>query len=1189
MQFSHLHNHTQFSLLDGACGIQEMLTKAKEDNQAAVAITDHGNMFGVFKFVNEARKVGIKPIVGCEFYIVEDRFKKSFSKSKGERDKRYHQLLLAKNEVGYRNISKLCSLGYIDGLYSKWPRIDLELLKKYSEGLIATTCCIGAIVPQTIIQKGAAEGEKVFQQYLDIFGEDYYIELQRHGIENLDGSGMSQEDVNQVLIGFSKKYNVPMIATNDAHYVEEEDANAHDILLCVNTGELQATPIGKNENYGAKGTRFGFPNSEFYFKTTAEMEKLFSDVPEALDNTNIIVDQVSTPELKRDVLLPAYQMPPEFKTQDDYLRHLTFEGAKKRYGEITAEIEERLNFELSIIKQSGYPGYFLIVQDFTSVARKMNVSVGPGRGSAAGSAVAYCIGITNVDPIRYQLLFERFLNPERVSMPDIDIDFDDEGRDKVIDYVVDKYGRNQVAQIITYGSMAAKSAMKDVGRVMDIPLAEVNATTKAFPDHLSASLNKVLKPNGVDEKLMGKLNVEQKKAAANFRELAEGKDHIAQMIKDAKKLEGSVRNTGVHACGVIITPTDITDLLPVTTVKDSEMLLTQFDNSVVEDAGLLKMDFLGLKTLTIIKDAIEVIKERHGVEIIADEIPLDDETTYELFRQGLTTGVFQFESPGMKKHMMNLEPDKFEDLIAMNALYRPGPMEYIPSFIERKHGREKVQYDLPDMEEYLKETYGITVYQEQVMLLSQKLADFTKGQADSLRKAMGKKKIAELEKLWPLFLEGCKNNGHPEKVVEKIWKDWEAFASYAFNKSHSTCYAYVAYQTAYLKANYPAEYMAAVLGHNMKDIKKVAIFMEECRKMKIPVLGPDVNESNFKFTVNKQGAIRFALSAIKGVGSTAVESIIEERQKNGAFTSIFDLTERVNLRTVNKRSLEALVTSGGFDCFEEYHRAQYFNIDPKDRLTLFEKAIKYGQHIQKNANSAQFSLFGDTADAKVPIPKVSPCEEWHEIEKLNKEKELIGMYVSGHPLDAFELEIKSFSTTRTTEIATDRAQNIKFGGIITASNVRFTKKGNKFCNFTIEDFYGSKDIFLFGKDYLEFGSMVREVGSMVFVEGSNQPRRYKEKEYELKIKKITLLSDLIKEKATGLQIGIDLDSISKKMIERLKTIFEENEGDYRINCSIFDGREEIKLDFFSKKYKVKIDTELNDALSLLPGIGYKVV
>ncbi|MEJ6749766.1 MAG: DNA polymerase III subunit alpha, partial [Bacteroidia bacterium] len=860
--FSHLHCHSQFSLLDGASPIDDMFAKAKADGMRAVALTDHGNMYGAFKFVNSGERHGVKPIVGCEFYMVEDRFRRSFVGD--SKDKRYHQLILAKNQKGYENLSLLCSLGYIDGLYGKFPRIDKELLKKHSEGLIATSCCIGAEIPQAILFKGEAEAEKLIKEYIQIFGEDFYIELQRHGIENIDGTGMSQEDVNQTLIRFAKKYDLKTIATNDSHYMEEEDAQPHDILLCVNTGSKLSDPKG----YG-KGLRFAFPNNEFFFKTQEEMGRLFADVPEALDNTNIIVDSITTPKLTRDVLLPNFIMPPEFKTQDDYLRFLTFEGAKKRYPEMTIDTEERLLFELSVIKESGYPGYFLIVQDFTSVARDMGVSVGPGRGSAAGSAVAYCLGITNVDPIAYDLLFERFLNPERVSLPDIDIDFDDEGRQKVIDYVIDKYGQKQVAQIITYGSMAARSSIKDVGRVLDVPLQEVNKVTKAFPDHLSANLNKVLATGGVQKKLKDSMNAEQNQAAEEFRVMAEQDDEIGQMIRTAKRLEGSVRNTGIHACGVIITPDDITKYVPVTTAKDSDLLVTQFDNSVVEDAGLLKMDFLGLKTLTIIKDAIAIIKSKHDVTIISDDIPLDDKKTLELFSKGNTNGVFQFESPGMQKHLKALKPDKFEDLIAMNALYRPGPMEYIKDFVERKHGRQEIKYDLDDMEEYLKDTYGITVYQEQVMLLSQKLAGFTKGQADSLRKAMGKKKIEEMNKLFDLFIEQGKEKGHKEETLKKVWKDWEAFASYAFNKSHSTCYAYLAFHTGYLKAHYPAEFMASVLTHNMNDIKKVSFFMDECKWMGIEILGPSVNESEQKFSVNKDGAIRFGLAAIKGVGGTA--------------------------------------------------------------------------------------------------------------------------------------------------------------------------------------------------------------------------------------------------------------------------------------------------------------------------------
>jgi DNA polymerase-3 subunit alpha len=975
--FCHLHCHTQYSLLDGASDIGSMMDKAAADGQKGVALTDHGNMFGAFKFVSEAQKRDLKPIIGCEFYLVEDRHRKSFSRAKGEADKRYHQLLLAKNRQGYENLSKLCSLGFIDGLYSKFPRIDKELIEQYHEGVIATSCCIGAEIPQAILHGKIDKAEELLKWWLNIFGDDFYIELQRHrGLENIDGLGVSQEDINQQLLLFAEKHDVKVIATNDSHYVEEDDWNSHDILLCINTNSLLE-----------ESNRFKFPSSDFYFKTKGEMEKIFGDVPHALDNTLEIYDKVETLQLARDVLLPAFPLPKEFQTQEDYLRHLTFEGARKRYKNISPEIEERLNFELDVINQSGYPGYFLIVQDFTTTAREMGVSVGPGRGSAAGSAVAYCIGITNVDPIKYDLLFERFLNPERVSMPDIDIDFDDVGRQKVIDYVIQKYGRNQVAQIITYGTMAAKMSLRDVGRVMNIPLPEVDRVAKTFPAHLKASLNKVLASEDVDPKLKSALNSEELDKAYQFRTLAEGEDPIGEMIRTAKKLEGSVRNTGIHACGVVITPDEITKYVPVKLDKDSNMLVSQFDNSVAEDAGLLKMDFLGLKTLTIIKDAVRIVKETHGIEIDPEEVPLDDPKTYELFQRGETIGIFQYESPGMQKYMKELVPTAFEDLIAMNALYRPGPLEYIPNFIARKHGREPITYDLPEMEEYLEGTYGITVYQEQVMLLSQKLAGFTKGQADMLRKAMGKKKKKLIDMLFPKFIEGGKANGHPEETLNKIWKDWEAFASYAFNKSHSTCYAFVAFQTAYFKAHYPAAFMASVLTHNKNDISKVTFFLQECKRMGLSVLEPSVNESASDFSVNQQGQIRFGLSALKGVGEGPVEAILEEREQNGHYLGFFDMMRRVNLRAVNKKVLESLAHGGGLDCFEELHRAQYFA--PSEKYdSLIEHGLKYGNAYQAQKAENVNSLFGDTDEVMIPEPKIPEGNPWSLIENWNAKKRL---------------------------------------------------------------------------------------------------------------------------------------------------------------------------------------------------------
>ncbi|RMG87794.1 MAG: DNA polymerase III subunit alpha [Bacteroidetes bacterium] len=1154
-EFCHLHCHTQYSLLDGASDIATMMDKAKADGQKGIALTDHGNMFGAFKFVAEANRRGLVPILGCEFYLVKDRHQKSFSRAKGEKDVRYHQLMLAKNKTGYENLSKLCSLGFTEGLYSKYPRIDKELVERYHEGLIATSCCIGAEIPQLILQGKTEEAEKQLRWWLDLFGEDYYIEIQRHrGMENIDGLGISQEDVNQTLLGFAKKYNVKVICTNDSHYVEEEDWQPHDILLCVNTGSvLEET------------SRFRFPSSDFYFKSQDEMNRLFADVPESVDYTQEILSKIEPVQLERDVLLPAFPVPAGFKSQDDYLRHLTFEGAKRRYGSITPQIEERLNFELEVIKNSGYPGYFLIVQDFTTTARKMGVAVGPGRGSAAGSAVAYCIGITNVDPIKYDLLFERFLNPERISMPDIDIDFDDHGRDKVIDYVINKYGQNQVAQIITYGTMAAKSALRDVGRVMDIPLNVVDQVAKTFPTNLKATLARVLSPGDIDPKLKDALNSEEKEMAYKFRAMAEGDDDVAKMIQTAKKLEGSVRNTGIHACGVVITPDDITKYVPVMTAKDSDMLVTQFDNSVAEDAGLLKMDFLGLKTLTIIKDAIRMVKENYGVDIDPDEIPLDDPKTYELFQRGETVGIFQYESTGMQKYMKELKPTEFSDLIAMNALYRPGPLEYIPNFVNRRHGREPVTYDLPEMEEYLKETYGITVYQEQVMLLSQKLANFTKGQADTLRKAMGKKKKALVDKMWPEFLEGCKKNGHPEEVVRKIWKDWEAFASYAFNKSHSTCYAFVAFQTAYLKAHYPAEFMASVLTHNKSDISKVTFYLRECRRMGLKVLGPDINESASDFSVNDKGHIRFGLSALKGVGEGPVEDILEER-KNGKFTGLWDMMRRLNLRSVNKKVMESLALGGGFDCFEGIHRAQYFC--PSEKYdTLITHALKYGNAYQAQKAQAVNSLFGDTDEVMIPEPKIPDCEPWSLIEKLTKEKEVTGIYISGHPLDDYEIEIKAHTNCALDEVEkrTD-GQPVKVAGIVTEAQHRISKKGTGWGRFTLQDFNGSLEFPLFGDDYQNFKNFF-EVGQVLFLMGKME-KRWSGDGYQFKVQKVSLLETVGESMTSSITIKLPVELITEDFMANLEELCKNHRGKHRLKMVFLDHKNRTSLSFVSKKITV---------------------
>ncbi len=1171
-QFAHLHCHTQFSLLDGASDIRKMMDKAQADGQKGVALTDHGNMFGAFQFVNEANKRGLKPILGCEFYLVKDRHKKQFLRSRGEEDKRYHQLLLAKNRTGYENLSKLCSLGFIEGLYGKYPRIDKELLQKYSEGVIATSCCIGAEIPQTIVHKGEEAAEELLKWWIDIFGEDYYIELQRHrGMESVDHTGISQEDVNQVLLRFAKKYNLKVICTNDSHYVEEEDYLPHDILLCINT----------NSHLEDKD-RFRFPSSDFYFKTQDEMNKLFADVPQAVDYTQEILDKVEPLNLAHDVLLPAFPLPKGFKTQDEYLRHLAFEGARKRYGTLTPEIEERLNFELEVIKNSGYPGYFLIVQDFTSTARQLGVSVGPGRGSAAGSAVAYCLGITNVDPIKYDLLFERFLNPERVSMPDIDIDFDDKGRDQVINYVVEKYGRNQVAQIITYGTMAARSSLRDVGRVMDIPLPEVDRVAKSFPAALGVSLADVLEGDHLSEKLKEKLNSEDLEKAHNFRKLANGNDDIAKMIQTARKLEGSVRNTGTHACGIVITPDDITKYVPVAVAKDNDLLISQFDNSVAEAAGLLKMDFLGLKTLTIIKDAVRIIEEVKGIKIVPDEIPLDDPATYELFQKGETVGIFQYESEGMQKHLKDLKPNKFEDLIAMNALYRPGPLQYIPNFIARKHGREEITYDLPATEEFLKETYGITVYQEQVMLLSQKLAGFTKGEADMLRKAMGKKKRDVLDDMFPKFLEGCKKNGHPEDVCRKIWTDWEAFASYAFNKSHSTCYAYVAFQTAYLKANHPAEFMASVLSNNKDNISDLTKFLRECKRMGLQVLGPDINESVSDFTVNKQGQIRFGLSALKGVGEGPVEEILAEREKNGPFVSIFDFVKRLNTKAANKKVMESLVWGGAFDGFENIHRAQFFA--PSGKFDSFiEHILKFGAEYQHQKVTAAASLFGDISAFDIPEPQLPSVEPWPLIQLLEKEKEVTGIYISGHPLDDYQLEVQRFATCALEEIDTRKGQPVKLAGIVSKVQHRISKKGTGWGLFTIQDFTGSLEFPLFSDDYQKYKSFL-EPGNCVLISGTYEARWGREDEFQLRINDVTMLENAGSKLASSITLKIPVEQINPEMLENLMQLINEHKGPHDLNVALLDFTNRNSLQFVSKSLKVNVN---NDFVQALENLGLK--
>ncbi|MBL0308685.1 MAG: DNA polymerase III subunit alpha [Bacteroidetes bacterium] len=1183
-EFIHLHSHTQYSLLDGAASISGMYAKAAKDGMKGLAITDHGNMFGVFDFVAEATKhkladgSSIKPIVGCEFYLVADRQKKTFTKE--DKDKRFHQLLIAKNADGYKNLVKLCSLGYTEGMYGKYPRVDKELILKYHKNLIATTCCIGAEVPQAILKKGEAEGRKVFESWYDLFGEDYYIELQRHGMGE-------QDKVNEVLLKFAKEYKVKVIATNDSHYVDQKDSNAHDILLCINTGEKQSTPTFKefsDDDTQQKGKRFAFFNDQFYFKTQAEMAALFSDLPEALDNTHDILGKVETLKLKQDIMLPNFPIPKEYQIHQDsvlnqweYLKHLAFEGAKKRYKEISPEVEDRLNFELFTIKTMGFAGYFLIVADFIQAGRDLGVVIGPGRGSAAGSVVAYCIGITNIDPIAYNLLFERFLNPDRKSMPDIDTDFDDEGRDKVIDYVVKKYGRNQVAQIVTYSTMAAKVSIKDVARVLDLPLNESLALTKLVPDKPGMELNRLLHADiegdgGLKKK--ESLSSEEIEDVKKLREVYAKDDLGSKVLHEAEVLEGGVRGTGVHAAGIIIAPTDITDILPVATSKETDLYLTQYQGKVIEDAGVIKMDFLGLKTLTIIRDALKLIKKNHGVEIDIDTIPLDDAKTFELYQHGETNGTFQFESAGMQKYLKELKPDKFDDLIAMNALYRPGPIAYIPNFILRKHGKEQISYDLPEMEEYLKDTYGITVYQEQVMLLSQKLAGFSKGDADVLRKAMGKKDRKTLDKMKSKFMEGSLSNGLADKSLEKIWTDWEAFAQYAFNKSHSTCYAFVAFQTAYLKANYPAEYMSAVLSNNQGNIDKITFFMEECKRMGLPVKGPDINESDIRFSVNKKGEIRYALSAIKGVGDAAVEAIVSEREKNGAFKTIYEFTKRVNLRSVNKKSVEALAYAGAFDCFAEYHRAQYFEPDIKDKMSLIEKALKYGSSVQTNTGAQQNSLFGDAGGGfDIAEPISVGCEEWSLLEKLKKEKEVTGVYISGHPLDDYRLEIQTFTNCKLNDIDKKKDKELKIAGIVTSTETKYSKNGNQYCRFTIEDFDGTYSLALFGKDYLNFKTFIETPGALLHINGKYQTR-WDGKEYEFKIIHIELLSDIRNKFTKSFTIELIASDLNDKLMADLQAIISKYPGNTKMRMKFIDLEEGLSVGLNSSNNSIELSNEL---------------
>ena len=1190
VDFVHLHNHSQFSVLQSTMSMKELIKQTADAKMPAVALTDHANMMGAFHFVKEVKahnkaakeknkeafekgepetEVEITPIIGCEFFVCEDHSNKSV------KDYGYQIVLLAKNKKGYHNLAKMSSLAYTDGFYYV-PRIDKKIIQQYKEDIIVLSGNLYGEVPGKILNVGEKQAEEALLWWKEEFRDDFYLEIMRHDQED-------ENRVNKVVLEFAKKHQVKLVASNNTYYGNKEDAEAHDILLCVKDGEKQTTPIGRGRGY-----RYGLPNQEYYFKSSDEMKTIFKDIPEAIFNIQEIVSKVEAYELARDVLLPEFDIPEEFKVDEDvadggkrgenaYLRHISYQGAAERYAKITDEIRERIDFELKTIENSGYPGYFLIVEDFIREARNMDVSVGPGRGSAAGSVVAYCLKITNIDPLKYDLLFERFLNPDRVSMPDIDIDFDDEGRGRVMDYVINKYGANQVAQIITYGTMAAKSSIRDTARVLDLPLNDADRIAKLIPT--MSKLGKIFGQSEAD--LKKKFRADDLVKVNELLNISEGDDLEGRTVSMARVLEGSLRNTGIHACGVIITPSDITNFVPVATAKDSDLYVTQFDNSVVENAGLLKMDFLGLKTLTLIKDTVRIVKARTGEDLVPDDFPLDDEKTFELFKRGDTVGIFQYESPGMQKHMKNLKPSVFDDLIAMNALYRPGPMEYIPSFIARKNGEEEIAYDLPEMEEFLKDTYGITVYQEQVMRLSQKIAGFSKGDADVLRKAMGKKIFALLQKLKPQFLDGGEKNGHPREILEKIWKDWEAFASYAFNKSHSTCYAYIAYQTAYLKAHYPAEYMAAVLSNNMNDIKQVTFFMEECKRMGLDVLGPDVNESFYKFAVNKDYAVRFGMGAVKGVGRSAVQSIVNERRENGGFKSVFDMAKRIDLRAANKKAFENLAVAGGFDSFGDTLRAQYFH-DEGEGISFLEKVIRYGAKFQENENSSQVSLFGDASEVQIPEPIVPPCEDWGTMEKLRREKEVVGIYLSGHPLDDFKKEITAFCNTSVSVFKDDLNgyvnRELCFAGVVTDVQHRVSKNGKGWAAFTLEDYTDTHEFRIFGEEYLKFRHFLM-INSFAYIkvfirEGWTNRETGKKGDPRLQYNDFKQLQDVMESYAKKLTIKLNISALQEKRIMTLKDMLRSHQGSHPLNFVVYEMEEEIKLNLSSRKQKVHITSEL---------------
>jgi DNA polymerase-3 subunit alpha len=1146
--FVHLHLHTQYSILDGATPIEGLMDRAVSLGMPAVAITDHGNMFGVKHFFDAAKSKKIKPILGCEVYLAPKGRK---DKSDIEDRSRFHLVLLAKNLAGYHNLVKMVSMAYLEGYYYK-PRIDWELLHRYHEGLIACTSCLAGELPRAARNSEAA-AEEVLLRYKELFGEDFYIELQDHGHPE-------QKQVNPLLIKLARRHGVDLIATNDVHYLNAKDAEAQDILLCLSTGkDINDT------------SRMKFIGQEF-FKTFEEMSRLFPEAPEAITNTVKVAEKIESYELDRKVLLPEFALPDGFETQDEFLNHLAFQGAKRRYPEITDAIRERIDFELCVIAKMGFAGYFLIVQDFIRAARERKVSVGPGRGSAAGSAVAYCIGITDIDPIKYKLLFERFLNPERVSMPDIDIDFDDDGREEVMKYVVEKYGKDRVAQVITFGSMGAKMAIRDVARVINLPLPEANRLAKLIPDGPDVSLTSAYS------------DVPELK-----QEKANGDELVKKTLEMAEILEGSIRQTGIHACGVIIGRDPLIEHIPVAISKETDLMITQYDGHYLENVGMLKMDFLGLKTLSIIRDALENIRLSHGINLDMDTISYEDPKTFELYQKGETVGTFQFESPGMRAYLKDLKPTTLEDLIAMNALYRPGPMEFINIYIKRKFGLEPVVYPHPWLEEILKDTYGIMVYQEQIMQSAQKIGGFSLAKADNLRRAMGKKKMDVMEKEKAFFIEGAQKNGIEKAKAVEIFDIMQEFAKYGFNRSHSAGYAVVAFQTAYIKAHYPAEYMAAVLSRNLNDIKKITFIMDECRRMGMQVLGPDVNESYLKFTVNKDGNIRFGLAAVKGIGAGIVEALVVERDKNGPFRDIYDMVERISLKTLNKKVVEAMVVSGALDNHSKYQRYQFFSEDEKGQ-NFIEQLLRYGAKVQDENMGSQISLFGGISEIKPSRPEPRPTEPWSSLQQLNLEKEHVGIYLSAHPLDEYRLVIDHFTNANFAdlqEITSLKGKDLKVAGIVTSVEHKITKNGKPFGRMSMEDFSDTHTFTFFSPDYLTFKNYMQP-GYAIMLTGRVEAHRFNDDEFEFKVKEMNLLADVGEKMIKSVMVTISLDSISKSLVKELLEMVQKHKGKTMLKFRVYEPLQKISIDLFSRNFRVELNKEFLLYLNNQPEIDFKI-